>query len=490
MEQDLNKKISQATKWSSLAQLAAKLMAPITNAILARLLMPEAFGVVATLTLVVSFAEIFTDAGFQKYLVQHQFKDDDDLNIGTNVAFWTNLALSLVLWAIIALFATPITNMVGSPGCEAAVITMCAQIPLLAFSSIQMARYRREFDFKTLFYVRLVTAFIPLIITVPLAIAFKSYWALVFGTLTRDIVKAFILTFKSSWKPRFCFSMEKLKDMFSFSIWTVVENISIWLTSNVGTFVVGTMLNSYYSGLYKTTVTTVNAYMVLITAATTPVMFSALSRAQDDTKTYNSIFFRFVRMVSILVFPMGAGLFVYRKLATYILLGSKWMEAADFLGMWSLASALLIVFSHYNSEVFRSKGKPKLSVLTQVLHLIVLIPVLLYFANQGFQALTIARCVVRLQLALVSTVLLQLAIGIKATEIFRNVWPQIIASVVMTAAGMGMLMISENIIFQFASILVCVVVYFGTLMLIPAGKKELLEIPLARKILRRLKIVK
>lgn len=96
-----------AAKWSSIGEVCAKLIAPVTNAILARLLIPETFGVVATLTVVISFAEIFTDAGFQKYLVQHEFAGEEDLELSTNVAFWTNLLLSLVLWAGIAIFATP-----------------------------------------------------------------------------------------------------------------------------------------------------------------------------------------------------------------------------------------------------------------------------------------------------------------------------------------------------------------------------------------------
>ena len=87
MSANINKKVGQATKWSSITEIIAKLISPITNMILARLLVPEAFGVVATITMVISFAEIFTDAGFQKYIIQHEFLDDEALNNSTNVAF-------------------------------------------------------------------------------------------------------------------------------------------------------------------------------------------------------------------------------------------------------------------------------------------------------------------------------------------------------------------------------------------------------------------
>lgn len=69
----MNPKITAAGRWSALTEIAAKLVTPVTAMILARLLAPEAFGVVATVTMVVSFVEMFADAGFQKYLVQHEF---------------------------------------------------------------------------------------------------------------------------------------------------------------------------------------------------------------------------------------------------------------------------------------------------------------------------------------------------------------------------------------------------------------------------------
>ena len=71
MEENLNSKVRNATKWSTVTEIAAKLVTPITSMVLARLLTPEAFGVVATLTMIITFAELFTDAGFQKYLIQH-----------------------------------------------------------------------------------------------------------------------------------------------------------------------------------------------------------------------------------------------------------------------------------------------------------------------------------------------------------------------------------------------------------------------------------
>ncbi len=150
-DEKFSSKIVNATKWSSITEIAAKIVSPVTNMILARIISPEAFGVVATITMIMSFADMFTDAGFQKYLVQHEFKDENEKFENANVAFWTNLGISIFLWVIIIIFRDYISKLVGNPGLGNVIAIACVQLLLTSFSSIQMALYRRDFDFKTLF---------------------------------------------------------------------------------------------------------------------------------------------------------------------------------------------------------------------------------------------------------------------------------------------------------------------------------------------------
>lgn len=87
----LQSQTANATRWSSITEIVSRLVLPLVNMVLARLLTPDAFGVVATITMIISFAEIFADAGFQKYIIQHKFSDQQELDQCTDVAFWTNL---------------------------------------------------------------------------------------------------------------------------------------------------------------------------------------------------------------------------------------------------------------------------------------------------------------------------------------------------------------------------------------------------------------
>lgn len=486
MSETLERKVGRATRWSGATEIAARLLTPLTNMILARLLTPEMFGVVATLTMVVSFAEIFTDAGFQKYLVQHEFRDEEELELSTGVAFWTNLVFSLLLWGVIALFAEPLAAFVGSPGYGHAVIVMGLQIPLLAFSSIQMARYRRALDYKGLFTVRMLAALTPFVVTIPLAFLLRSYWALVIGTLSRDLLQAALLTVRSRWKPALCYSWARLKEMASFSVWTVIENVTIWLTNYVGTFIVALCLSDHELGLYKTTITTVNGYMNLITMATSSVLFSGLSRAQNDEATFRRVFFRFQRMVAMLVLPLGLGIFVFRDAATRILLGAQWLETADFLGAWALTGAIVIVFNNFNGEVFRSKGQPRLSVLVQAAHLAVLIPVLLWVAGRGFDALTLTRSAMRVELCIGSLIMMQAKFGFRFGSMLKNVWPSLVSALVMSAVGALLCCISDGFWQQLLWAAVCVAVYGGCMLLLPAGRRQLMEAPVAGAVVRRL----
>lgn len=219
--------------------------------------------------------------------------------------------------------------------------------------------------------------------------------------------------------------------MFSFTVWSMVEAISIWLTHYFDVFIVGTMLSQYYLGLYKTSSALVGQIMGLITAITTPILFSALSRLQNDEKEFQRLFFHFQKIVGVLVIPLGMGIFLFSDLATDLLLGSQWSEAAGFVGLWGLTSAITIVLSHYSSEVYRAKGRPKLSVLAQVLHIVVLWPTVLITAKYGFETLYVARSLVRLELIAVNLCILGLVVKMPVGKMFTNVFPTCIAAASM-----------------------------------------------------------
>lgn len=479
---DLNSKVLTATKWSSVTEIVAKLITPISTMVLARLLTPEAFGVLVTAVMVISFAEIFTDAGFQKYLIQREFSSKKEMSECTTVAFWSNLCLSLLIWSVIIIFSGQIAKLVGSSGHGAVIAVSCVCIPLAAFSSIQMALFKRKFDFKTLFLVRLVGVLIPLIVTIPLAYLTRSYWALIIGMICLNLSNAVLLTIKSPWKPKWYYNKTQLYQMLSFSIWSMVEAISIWATSYIDMFIVGTLLNQHYLGLYRTSMTTVGQIVSIITSATTPVLFSSLSRLQNDEQGFKEMFFKFQKVVGLIVVPLGAGIYLFRDFITEILLGAQWLEAANFLGLWGLTSALTIVMAHYSSEVYRAKGKPKWSVLVQISHIAFLVPTVLWSIRYGFDVLCEARALVRLQLILINLTLMYVLVKISPLAMLRNLFPALLGTVLMMVVVLLLPPCSLEIIQNVVYVLIAALVYGGIVMLFPYERLILLNL---KKVLKK-----
>lgn len=480
---ELNNKVVNATKWSAFAEIIGKLVGPITTMVLARVLTPEAFGVVTTLTMIIAFAEIFTDAGFQRYIIQHEFKSDEDKDKSINVAFWSNLIMSLLLWGLIAVFAEPLATLVGNPGLGIVLIVACASIPLEAFSSIQMAVFRRSLDFKSLFYRRLVAVVIPLFITIPLAFWLRSYWALVFGTIAVNLSNAIILTLQSPWRPRLYYSFIRLKDMLSFSVWSMFDAILIWATSYIEIFFIGCMLSAYYLGIYKTSMTTVTQFTSVITSAILPVIMPALSRTQHDYAAMREILLKIQKYLGMLLLPVGFGIFMFSQLITDVLLGSQWQEAVPFIGIWGLMEVITVVFQRICSNIFPAIGKPRISVVVQVLHLIVLIPAVYISIGYGFSTLFYTRAFVRLELVAVCLFFAHWTIKLSSISMIKNLLPEFFACIIMCLVATFLLKINSNMVCSITWIVLSLCVYVGILYLLP--RERVIINGLKKKILRR-----
>lgn len=462
--EEIQKKSKSAAKWSMLTEIAVKLVSPITQMVLARLLAPEAFGMVATVAMVVNFADLFSDAGFKKYLVQHEFASREKLYRYSDVAFWTNLLVSLALWGLIIVFDEQIAAFVGSPSLGFPLAVACASLPLTSFVSIQMAHYHRGFDFKSLLPVRIGVAVVNLILTSVLALFGFGYWALICGTIVSNAINAVALTIKSSWKPSFYYSFDKLKAMFSFSGWTMVESVVVWLSVWSGTFIVGNILGATELGLYKTPVTFVSGCFAIVSNATTPILFSALSRLQSNSDEYLRYFYSFQKIIAVILLPLSVGLFLYREPLTLLFLGPQWLDASLMFGLYGALQGSMILFSYYCSEMYRSKGKPRISTLVQIVFLVGSVPIMIIAANNGYRMVVFADAVTRLLLIVINQVVCHFVIGTSFFSMLKGMRILIFASAVMACFSIVLtVLFGESVVVVSIGIIGCIAVYFSVL---------------------------
>lgn len=473
MNESLQREAAVATRWSTITEVASRFVLPFVNMVLARLLAPDAFGVVATITMIVSFAEIFADAGFQKYIIQHEFKSEEELDQNTNVAFWTNLTISLFLWIVIIIYSEPLAKLVGNPGLGNVVIMASISLPILAFSSIQMSRFKRQLDFKSLFYVRLISILIPVFVTIPLAIIFHSYWALIIGTIAGNLSNAIVLTIRSKWRPKFYYSFKQLKKMFSYSWWIMLESITTWMTSYSDTFIVSISLSAYYIGLYKTSMVTVNQIMGLIVAAASGPLFVTLSRLQNNRKDLIKTYNLYMRSLAFLIFPLSVGIWLFRDVVTFLLLGTQWLEASDFIGLWGLLSSIALVLGTFANGLYNAIGKTFISFSVSFANLIIMIPLLLWAAPKGFECLSVSRAMLRVSFVVIQMVAMVIFLKYPINDLLKTIAPIMIPTLVMWSIGFLLRMISQSMLWNLICAVICILVYFYSARLL--FKNELIQ---------------
>ena len=145
------------------------------------------------------------------------------------------------------------------------------------------------------------------------------------------------------------------------------------------------------------------------------------------------------------------------------MLGDQWSEAAGVLGLWGLMEAITVVFARFCSPVYPAIGKPRVSVIVQILHVIVLVPAVIISGKYGFETLYITRSLIRLELVLVNMIAVYIMIKQSPWKMLMNVMPQLICSLLMAIIGYILLGINNGITISFVWVSACVAVYFISL---------------------------
>lgn len=451
-------KIAKATSWSFMTQIIAKIIPPISNMILARLFAPEVFGVIATITMVTSFADTVSESGFQKYIIRREYSDKKELFADADVAFWTNLGISILLWGLIALFSSPLCDLLGNPGLETPLIIACFQLPLTSLSSIQTAVYHRDYNFKRPFFAQLVTSIVTLSITVLLAFRGIDYWAIIIGNIAGYALRAVILSIKSYWRPHLYYSLSRLRNIFSFSMWIMIEAVAVWLTSWFDSFIIGKRMNEHNLGIYKNSQSVVNGLISIPQNSIVNVLIVTLSK-NVESKEYNNIFLNAQKMLAYILVPMGVGIFIYRELAVKIVFGSGWEDAEFVIALWSLVSVFRVLLVSINTAVYVSKGRPKISFYLQLLDILILAPACILGVGLGMEKFVVIRCITRLDIVIPSLIIMSCMFKIRIRQICGNLVKPILFSIVMGFVGMLTKGMFSSILWQFVSIGICIVTY-------------------------------
>lgn len=424
---------AKSLKWSFLGEFFAKIAVPLSTMFLARILSPEIYGIATAVTIVMTFCETVLENGFAKYIIQHDFADEEEQKKSFTVLFWFSLVASILSCLVIFFLRYPLSQAIGNDGYEFVLVVATAQIPFATLSALFAADLKRSFKFNKLFVVRMVYCLIPFAVTLPLALAGLSYWALVIGTIAAQFIQLVVLILISKKKIEFYFSFQLLGKVLKKAFPMIFESIIIWVCTWTSTLLATQLFDTEVVGLIKVSNSTVASIFALFATSFTSVLFPTLSRLKDNQEEFEDSFYSIQQASFCLLLPIGLGCFFYSDLITRIFLGSGWMQASFIIGVFALTKPLNCCFNNFLSEVFRSKGHFYSSVLYQLFMLIVDITLRLTIGRISLRSYILVNIAIDVIINAVALMILKYRYHFSMKKQFKALAPALACSLSMLA---------------------------------------------------------
>lgn len=459
METNYQKQANKSFKWTTLAEVSAKLIPPLMNMVLSRIILPEIFGIVASISIIVSFADMVAESGFSKYLVQHKFSNEKELKVASSTAFFSMTVISAFLFSMILIFRFPLANAVNSTGYEYALALSAIQIPIFGMNSINIGLLRRGFKFKPLALIRISGVIVQAIVSITLACLGLPIYALIFGPIANASMQL-VLTFiarKASFS--WIFSFSSLKNMISESSLFLLETLFVWLATSIDIFFIGKFFSPTETGWYKNAISTTNGIISLVTAIFTPVLFSYLSKIESDEE-FNKMVLKYQKLIAYFVVPMGFGLLIYRDFFTLLFFGKGWEGASIIIGVYGLIASVSVPLNNISSIIYLSKGKPIRSIVAQAFYLASIIITCLLFSKFGFNWFVIIRSMCFLVLIVATLIILKITTTVSVSKMLSNMFMPFLFSLIMSAVCVVLtLMVGVDVRSSIAGILIGFLTY-------------------------------
>ena len=308
----------------------------IVQIVLARLLLPEEYGVIALLTIFIALANVFVQSGFNTALIQKKNADEADFSS----VFFLSLFFAVLIY-IIFFFAVPvIANFYDEPLLIPVLRVLSLTLFLGAFNSIQNAVVARNMQFKKLFFSSMGAILVSGTIGIYMAYSGFGVWALVGQQLTNQLLVLTILGFTVKWRPRLLFSLERVKSLFSFGWKLLVSSLIDTLYMDLRSLIIGKMYSPAMLGFYNRGQQFPLIIVTNINGSIQSVMLPVLSSQQDNRSRVRDMVRRAIVTSSFIIFPMMVGLAVTAEPLVKILLTDKWLPCVPFLQIFCASYAL------------------------------------------------------------------------------------------------------------------------------------------------------
>jgi O-antigen/teichoic acid export membrane protein len=334
----------------------------IISIILARLLLPEQFGLIAMLMIFMAIAQAFIDSGFGQALIQKQ----DATHIDECSIFYFNILVGFLAAGLLCLTAPWIAGFYNQPLLVPLTCALSLNMIINAFGLVQTTLLIKQIDFKTQLKVSVIATVISGTIGVTMALNGFGVWSLVAQSLGSNLFRTALLWLFNTWRPSLTFSFVSLRGMFAFGSKLLCAGMIATIFDNIYLIVIGKMFSASDLGFYSRAKGLQQLPVMNISTTVARVTFPVFSSVQDDKARLKRGVRKALLTLAMVNFPMMIGLAVVARPLVLVLLTDKWLPCVPYLQLFCMVGMLYPLHA-INLNVLNAQGRSDLNLRITVL---------------------------------------------------------------------------------------------------------------------------
>lgn len=395
---ELKTKAAKGFLWSGIERILTQGVTFVLGLIVARLLTPDDYGLVAMITVFIAVTNIFVDCGFSSALIRLP----ERTKVDESTAFFTNIAVGIVAYIILYLCAPLIASFYEEKTLVSIIRTVGITLIFNSFAIIQQTVLMCKIDFKTQAKISLFFNLISGLIGVILAYTGFGVWALVAQTVSSSLFRTLFLWLWVQWRPGYTFSVISFKKLFSFGSRLLISGLLDTGYRNIYLLLIGKYYSAVSLGYYTRAIQFANFPSSNLSDIIQRVSYPVLSLVQADDEQLKSGYRKILELSAFITFPLMIWLAVAAQPLITILLTDKWIDAVSYLQIICFAMMWYPIHS-INLNLLQVKGRSDLFLRLEIIKKLLSVTVLLITLPMGLLSMCWGQVITSLIALIINT---------------------------------------------------------------------------------------
>jgi O-antigen/teichoic acid export membrane protein len=421
----INRGMARGAVWMVTARTADRLLALASTMILARLLVPADFGLIAMATSIVAILELFGECGFDVALIQNPRATAQHYN-----TVWTfNVLIGAILAVALLAVAGPASRFYSEPRLESIILILAVGSLIQGFENVGVVAFRKELNFRRDFQFLFGKRLISFLVTIPLAFVFRNYWALVAGMVAARALGVLLSYILQKFRPKF--SLGGRTEIFHFTKWLMLGNVLAFVNTRAVDIMLGKISGPRELGIFNLAYEIASIPSSALIAPINRAIYPGYAKKADDLVVLRQSYLEVMSFVAALAMPAGVGLGAVATLLVPVVLGPKWLAATPVLIVLSLYGILLALKSN-NHYVYLAVGKPRIATYLAAAQTLFLIPLIaLGSARAGALGAALAYVGGQFFFSPISMSVIRRVLGLNFVDWVRIFWRPLVSCTLM-----------------------------------------------------------